>query len=255
MSSVGIVGLGVVGSAVRAFFSDSAVYDPAKGETDFTSLLDRSVVFLCLPTLYDARLRVYNCSAIRETLGQLSDHAFSGLIVLKSTVTPGTTREMSVEFPALRICHCPEFLSAATAVEDFRAQTRLLIGRGRPSVDVSALEALFPTVPSTVCTSDETEATKLFCNSFYAAKVQIFNELYDACQRTGMAYETIRTLMVGQGWIHPMHTQVPGPDGQLSFGGMCFPKDLSACVSYLESIGAKHGVLQAVKEERDSMRG
>lgn len=255
MASVGIVGLGVVGAAIRTVLPEAAVYDPYKGESDFASLLDRSILFLCLPTLYDPTRRAYDSSAIRQTLARLSEHAFAGLVVLKSTVTPGTTREMSVEFPALRICHCPEFLSAATAVEDFRAQTRLLIGRGRPSVDVSALEALFPTVPSTVCTSDETEATKLFCNSFYAAKVQIFNELYDACQRTGMSYETIRTLMVGQGWIHPMHTQVPGPDGHLSFGGMCFPKDLSACVSYLESIGAKHGVLQAVKEERDSMRG
>lgn len=254
MSSVGIVGLGVVGSAIRAFFPDAAVFDPAKGEIDFISLLDRSVLFLCLPTLYDSHLRTYNCSAIQETLSRLSEHAFSGLLVLKSTVTPGTTRRFATSYPSLNICHCPEFLSARTAIEDFKHQSLMIIGKSSPTTDTLPLSSLFPDIRLIVCSSDESEAAKLFCNSFYATKIQFFNELYDACLRTDMSFPVIRDIMLSLGWIHPMHTAVPGTDGKLSFGGMCFPKDISACSSYLESIGAIRGVIEAARNEQSQMR-
>ena len=41
-------------------------------------------------------------------------------------------------------------------------------------------------------------------------------------------YNNVKKLMLSNGWINPMHTQVPGQDGQLSFGGKCFPKDIKA---------------------------
>jgi UDPglucose 6-dehydrogenase len=255
MSTVGIVGLGVVGSAIRASFPDAAVYDPYKEESKFESLLARSVLFLCLPTLYDPERAAYNLDAIQDTLTRLSAEHYTGLVVLKSTVEPGTTRKLAAAYPTLRLCHSPEFLSARTAVEDFRTQSRLLIGTSTPEVDVSALSSLFPHIDQHICTSDETEAAKLFANSFYAAKIQIFNEFYDGCQRGGISFPRVRDLMLSLGWIHPMHTEVPGSDGRLSFGGMCFPKDISACVSYLETLGATRRVLEAAKLERDQMRG
>lgn len=251
---VGIVGLGIVGNAIRAYFSDAVCYDKYKPSDSFERLLSTDLIFACLPTLYSEETKTYDTRAIEESLAKLSEAMYRGLIVIKSTVAPGTTKSFSTLYPHLNICHCPEFLTARTAVDDFKNQSLIVIGRGKPTTDITTLLELFPDRKTIVCASDESEAAKLFCNSFYAAKIQIFNEFYDACQKTGMAFSSIRDIMISLGWIHPMHTEVPGPDGQLSFGGMCFPKDLSACVSFLKSIGARHTVLHAAKEERDSMR-
>ena len=253
--SIGVIGLGVVGSAIRSYFPESIGYDKYKPSSPFEDVVKTDILFLCLPTLFDSELKQYDRTPIHETLQALERVSYTGLVVLKSTVEPGTTRAFAKEFPSLRLCHNPEFLSARTASEDFRHQRILIVGKATEDVMVDKLLALFPNVPSVhVCTSDESEATKLFCNSFYAAKIQIFNEFYDVCNKTNMDFAVIRNLMLALGWIHPMHTEVPGSDGKLSFGGMCFPKDISACVEFLESKGALSRVLRAALTERNELR-
>lgn len=83
----------------------------------------------------------------------------------------------------------------------------------------------------------ESEATKVLCNAFYATKVQLFNEFYNIVRREGISYDTVRQLMVQQGWIHPMHTQVPGADGHLGVGGACLPKDTRALTQWADAAG------------------
>jgi UDP-glucose 6-dehydrogenase len=83
----------------------------------------------------------------------------------------------------------------------------------------------------------ETEATKLFCNAFYAAKLQLFTELYALCQQQHISFDLVRHMMLQQGWIHPMHTQVPGANG-IGVGGACLPKDATAMSTWAEADGA-----------------
>lgn len=51
-----------------------------------------------------------------------------------------------------------------------------------------------------------------------------------------------------------MHTNVPGNDGNISYGGYCFPKDTNALNEYMERMKTPHGVLNAVVKERNTMR-
>jgi len=60
--------------------------------------------------------------------------------------------------------------------------------------------------------------------------------------------------MLKNNWINPMHTNVPGPDGELGFGGACFPKDTRALNSYMEKKETEHQVLKSVIEECDRVR-
>ena len=60
--------------------------------------------------------------------------------------------------------------------------------------------------------------------------------------------------MLNNGWINEMHTEVPGPDGSLSYGGACFPKDTSALVYFMNKVGTPHEVLEACVKERNKMR-
>ena len=105
-----------------------------------------------------------------------------------------------------------------------------------------------------VCTSDESEAMKLFANSFYAQKVMIFNELYMLCNATGLSFDKVRDLMLKNNWISPHHVSVPGPDGKLGYGGHCFPKDTNALSDFMKKNGTISAVLEATIVERNKMR-
>ena len=54
--------------------------------------------------------------------------------------------------------------------------------------------------------------------------------------------------------INPMHTNIPGPDNNISYGGMCFPKDTNALNSFMINNNIPNNVLDAVIKERNSMR-
>ena len=93
-----------------------------------------------------------------------------------------------------------------------------------------------------------------FANSFYAVKVQFFNEMYALCKTIGCDYETTKNLMLKNGWINPMHTIVPGTDGEISYGGYCFPKDTNALLQFMKSQKSPREVLEATVSERNKMR-
>ena len=104
------------------------------------------------------------------------------------------------------------------------------------------------------CTCDESESMKIFVNCFYSVKVQFFNEIYLLCQKSGFDYDKVKTMMIKNGWINPMHTTVPGPDGQLSYGGYCFPKDTNALNEYMKREGTPNGILDSCIKERNKLR-
>ena len=70
----------------------------------------------------------------------------------------------------------------------------------------------------------------------------------------GCNYNVIRDLMLKNKWINPMHTDVPGIDGKLSYGGYCFPKDTNALLQFMKTKNTAHKVLHAVVDERNEMR-
>ena len=60
--------------------------------------------------------------------------------------------------------------------------------------------------------------------------------------------------MLKNKWINPMHTNVPGPDGKLSYGGYCFPKDTNALLEFMKKKNTPCHVLASVITERNIMR-
>jgi UDPglucose 6-dehydrogenase len=262
---IGIIGLGFVGSAIYKTLKHKEIeniicYDKFKngGIGKLSDCLNTEMIFVCLPTLFDRSKNEYNMEAINENLKILNNENYDGLVIIKSTVTPGTCNSLSTLYQNLNICHNPEFLSAKTAYEDFLNQKHIIIGKSKNCKNLEKLlnfyKKYWPGVHISDCDSDESETVKIFCNSFYSVKIQFFNELYLLCQKDNINFNKVKNMMIGNGWINPMHTNVPGSDGKLSYGGACFPKDTKALLQHLVKNKIPNKVLEATVKERDEMR-
>lgn len=152
--------------------------------------------------------------------------------------------------------HNPEFVSTATAYMDFHEQKKIILGNeSGTEKQVRLINMFYKTFyPRSIienCTSIESESMKIFCNVFYSIKIQYFNELYFVCQRHGMEFNRVKNLMLGNRWINPMHTQVPGRDGRFSYGGNCLPKDTNALLCHMKKVGSPSSLLESCIKERN----
>lgn len=263
--NVGVVGVGVVGGALYNSLKNKdintiSIYDKFKNLGNIEDIYKTDIVFLCLPTPYSDTLKSYDKSSIFEVCENLHNNNYNGLVVVKSTVEPQTSNILSEKYN-LSVCHNPEFLTASTAYEDFENQTHVVIGKtekcSEESINmlVEFYRRCYPKADISRCSSNESELMKLGVNNFYSVKIQFFNELYSVSEKMDNTnFNTVRDLMLKNGWIHPMHTLVPGTDNKLSYGGMCFPKDTNALLQYMIREDLPHAVLEGVVNERNKMR-
>lgn len=240
---IGVVGLGNVGKAVYDNLSkhyDVIGYDKDKTRTidQFESLLECELLFLCLPTpthsgnyLNTGLGAGQNTQAIYNVMAELRKNDYKGIVAVKSTVLPGTTKRLQKEHPDITVLCNPEFLSQQTAHADFKTVKKVLIG-GDNKKAVRKLADVYGKLGARmayVTTRTEAETIKYFHNVFLAVKIATFNELYDAANERETNFQLCADLACEiTGWINPRHVQVPGPDGQFGFGGDCFPKDIKA---------------------------
>ena len=261
---ISIIGIGFVGSAMKQSFEKKNIkvkcYDKFKNIGTLEDCLESQIMFLCLPTQFNEEIKEYDKSCIIETCDILTSFNYNGLVVIKSPVESETTEKFSKKYKKLKLIHNPEFLSAATAYYDFHNQKHIVIGKG-PNVsdnDIEIIREFYSNNYSSdisICSSSESESMKLFTNCFYSVKIQFFNELFLLCNETNNCeYNNVVSLMIKNGWINKMHTQVPGSDGKLSYGGYCFPKDTNALLNLMKSKNVPCNVLDSTIKERNNMR-
>ncbi len=286
---IGIVGRGTVGNALGLALSQdnmelvkatrSEVFywdlDPSKRTVDsLHDLLNGrlDLIFVCLPTpQVEGSLRcdtsiLDDFFNFRLGKAQLEEEARKNCFVVKSTVDVGWTKQASKNHCLPNLCHSPEFLTARTAVEDADRPTRNVIGEpgytefSEQTECADKLQELYerrwPHVPIHFMSSDESEAVKLFQNSFSAVKIAFFNEIRLFADKMGMDWDRVLKALLAGGWINPQHTQVPGPDGKFGFGGSCLPKDLANLTDsmYRANVDPQITVAALGRNERDRLR-
>ena len=259
--NIGIIGNGFVGNAIYQNFKDKElvkVYDirPQKCYNSFDDTLRTTIVFVCLPTPMKKDGQC-DLSYIQNFFHNLEiENGYDPLFVIKSTVPIGTTDELCNKHKKLRIVHNPEFLTAVNAVEDFRNTDRNIIGGKQEwCMQLKSLyEKHFPNTPIQIVKSKESETIKYFCNSFLAAKVSFFNNLYEMCQKFEMNFDSVKDGIISDKRIGPSHTKVPGPDGLMGFGGYCFPKDINALIHTLKANNIDSSLFEAAWEYNKKVR-
>lgn len=261
---VGICGIGFVGNAIMQYlkmfkYISLVVYDKYKEINDFKQLLDTDPLYICLPTNYNAQIKTYYMKEINDTIAALSICQYKGVILIKSTVLPDYCMNMNNLYPDLMIVHNPEFLSAKTAASDFAKQSHIVLGFTEQSLSTAKYikkfyTQLFPQAEISDTISQCSALMKMACNSFYATKIQFFTELYLLCGQLDISYNEVKELMLKNMWINPHHTDVPGSDNCISFGGACFPKDISALNAFMQQLRTPNTVINAAIVERNVMR-
>ena len=253
---IGIVGNGFVGSSVAFGFSpqcgcdaDIKIYDKdsSKATHSLESTLTSDFIFVSVPTPSnpDGSINldvVYNIFEEMSVLNYRSDNVF----LLRSTVTPGTTRKLQRKFRNLNIVFNPEFLTERSAKLDFINQSRFILGGLKKNVN--KVEKLYvdrfgATTPVIKTNYETAEMIKYMNNCYFATKVSFMNEMYQIADACGVDWDMAVEGFVRDGRIGHSHMSVPGPDGKFGFGGSCFPKDIQAMINFAESLGVNSSVL------------
>lgn len=250
MAKIGVIGNGYVGGAIAHGFSPAAtgtcevkVHDvlPERSMNTLEETVNESdFVFVSVPTPMNKNGSI-SLKFINEAFKQINgvNRREDNIIILKSTVVPGTTEKLQKKFPDLNIVFNPEFLTEKSARLDFINQTRIVLGGNK--IHTSQVAELFNErfkychiIQTDFKTS---EMIKYFCNIFFSVKVSFANEMKLICDAIGADWEKALEGFVADGRIGDSHLNVPGPDGKMGFGGSCFPKDINAFMSFAKNIG------------------
>ena len=266
MTIIGVIGLGVVGGAMYETFKEKNFevtgYDKYKdgGIGSINDCLKSDIIFLALPTPYKKEIDGYDLSPLNDVITELSELNYEGIVLVKSTVVPGTTEKFANSFPNLNIVHNPEFLTARNAQKDFANQNHIVLGKTENCKDekfdflVEFYKSTWSNSKISKCKSGESETMKLGCNTFYAVKIQYLTELYLLCQKEDLDFDLVKNMILINGGMGPNYTNVPGHDGSISYSGMCFPKDTNALCSFMKQNNMACEVLDATIRERNTMR-
>lgn len=284
IDTIGIIGQGFVGTAVReqfrktfnvkaydkynkdksvTFTKDTVIDGPLKNSIS-TVVEDCDVIFVCVPTPMfedgECDTRIVE-SVIEEISKEAEFQDRSVITILKSTVPPGTTLKLNNISDQVGVTFSPEFLTEANAIKDFENQTRVILG-----VDYveyvepvgKVFEKGLPDAEIIYVSSNEAEMTKYTTNLFLATKVSFFNDIYSLCKKMNINYDNVIEATLRDPRIGKSHYMVPGPDGDRGYGGHCFPKDVSAILhiadnykTRIPTIMGAHTTNQIVRKDKD----
>lgn len=257
--NIGIIGVGVVGSAIKKYYTekgyDVLAYDrdPTRSTHDFIELQHCALIFVSVPTLTLDNGN-QDLMPLLTVIQNLNTMRYKGVIVHKCTVVPGTTRYFQKEYPKLRIVHCPEFLTEANAYFDYKnANSVLLSGKDADCKLVATVVG--DKVVHLFSEYESTEIAKYLHNCFLATKVSFMNEMFDVCRHFGVEYKEVVDAVMWLGGIGDSHLKVPGPDGKRGWGGMCFPKDTRAFINTMSLKGVWLETLAGAIKTNKKVRG
>jgi len=259
---IGIIGHGYVGKAVQRFWSlryETIIYDPAYSLTSpIDKIAECGAVSICVPTP-SMESGACDTSIVEEVVQKLDND----LIIVHSTVSPGTTQRLLDETNK-HIIFCPEYIGESKYhtppqyVHPTDIEKHEFFVFGGRSEDTSKAVSLYVPIVGPTPFFYQTDATtaeviKYWENCWGALKVTFANEMYEICKVLGVDYWEAR-----EGWLldnrtERMHSAVF--KDERGFGGKCFPKDVAALVHKAQEYGYTPNMLQQVIETNKKLRG
>jgi UDPglucose 6-dehydrogenase len=226
--------------------------------TDYENALENTdVTFLCVgtPSMKNGSIDIsYLKEATKQIATILKDKKTWHLIVVKSTVLPGTTQQ--IVLPLLEqhsekkvgtdigLAMNPEFLKEGVAIQDFLQPDRIVIGfydeKSRTTLRELYKNFSCPIVETSLSAA---EMIKYASNAYLATKISFINEIGNLCKKLN-----IDTYEVATGMGLDSRIGRPFLDSGIGWGGSCFPKDVDALISWAKEIKEPTRIIESTKQ-------
>jgi UDPglucose 6-dehydrogenase len=254
---IGIIGLGMVGTAVQHGLKivghEVKGYDIKYPETSIKDVLDSSLCFICVPTPSKDDGHC-DTSIVEKVVKGLSDNKYKGLIVIKSTVKPGTTDKLAKQYSDLKFAFCPEFLREKAAYTDFVENHDLCAIGAYDEASFELVKQAHGELPQNFyrLTPLEAELIKYFSNVFNALKIIFANEFYEVCEALGADYSNIKNAIVKRKTV--LNVYLDCNQNYRGFGGNCLPKDTAAFAALVKELGINMDLFQLIIDENKKFK-
>jgi len=245
---IGIIGVGFVGGALRRYLEARGVklflFDKYKKIGSPEEVNKAEIIFICVPTPYSLKIG-FDLRAVESAVAIL---ASPKVIVIKSSVIPGTTEYLQKKYPEHKFLFNPEFLRENFANYDMLHPDRQLVGfTGKSRKFAKIILGFLPKAKfAKSMPALEAEIVKYMANSFLAMRVVFANEFYDICKKMGADYNQVKQAVGFDPRIGHSHFDVTH-DGYRGYGGSCFPKDVNAIIQLASSKKLKAELLTAMR--------
>lgn len=245
---IGIVGLGMVGSTLGYGFSrlghEVIPHDIKIKDSQLKNLLQTDMIFVCVPTPQKANGEC-DTSIVKQVVRDLKDMEYPKLVIIKSTIPPGTTDRLQDTVSPMNLAFCPEFLREKSRFSDFVENHDVCVIGSETERHFKLIKEAHGEFPKQFIwlKPKEAEYVKYFCNCLNAVRITFANEFALVCEADGVDYAKVKKAAAMRSGIGDHY--LDSNKNFRAFGGNCLPKDTSAFAFFAKQAGVPMRLLDA----------